>query len=242
MDNSEDGMLLAVKNLSVTLGGVLILRDISFTVRVGETLAVIGPNGAGKTALFRALLGLVPSRGEIRWKKGVTIGYTPQRFVVEKQFPLSVKEFFLLKTNRFWRPEREFLEHIAHELALVGLKSSLLDKRMGELSGGELQRVLIAWAMTGHPDVLLLDEPAAGIDVGFAETVYTLLHQIQDELGVTVLLISHDINVVYRYARQVLCIDQKMICHGPPHEVLDPQELAKLYGGGAFFLHEKAVH
>lgn len=235
-------ILLEVKNLSVVLDRKTILSNISFSVGPGKILAVIGPNGAGKTILFRALLGLLPSTGEIKWKQGIKIGYAPQRFNIEKHLPLSVKEFFLLKAANFWFPPKKFLAQIAHKLKLVKLPDQILRESLGELSGGEFQRILIAWAMIDHPDVLLLDEPAAGIDLGFEETIYTLIHQIQDELGVTVLLISHDLNVVYRYAQQVLCLNQKMICHGLPREVLHPEELAKLYGEGAFYLHEKAVH
>ena len=235
-------IILEVKNLSVVLDRKTILSNISFVVRQGEILAVIGPNGAGKTILFRALLGLLPSAGAIKWKQGIKIGYAPQRFAVEKHFPLSVKEFFLLKAENFWLPRQKILAQIAHKLKLVKLPDRILSERLGELSGGELQRILIAWAMIDHPDVLLLDEPAAGIDIGFEETIYTLIHQIQDELGVTILLISHDLNVVYRYAQQVICINQKMICNGLPRQALNPDELAKLYGEGAFYLHEKAVH
>jgi ABC-type Mn2+/Zn2+ transport system ATPase subunit len=238
----ENEIVLEVKDLSVALDKRTILKNISFSVKKGRTLTIIGPNGAGKSVLFSALLGLLPSQGLIKWKKGIKIGYAPQRFSVEKQLPLSVKEFFLLKSVQFWFPKPEFFKHVLYELKAVGLADRILDERLGELSGGELQRVLIAWVMIDHPDALLLDEPAAGVDIGFEETIYALIHQMQKKLGITVLLISHDLNVVYRYAEEVLCLNHKMICSGPPRQVLHPEELARLYGGGAFYLHEKAAH
>ena len=214
-----------------------ILDDISFGVNQGEALAIIGPNGAGKTVLFRTLLGLFPFVGEIEWKKDIRIGYAPQRFFVDRGVPITVKEFFLLKHGHFWFPHKDFLDHLGHELGLVGLGEEVLTKQMSELSGGQMQRILIAWAMTNHPDVLLFDEPTAGIDLGAEETIYTILHKLQKDRGTTILLISHDLNVVYRYADKVLCINKEMICHGKPQDVLSPDELARIYGEGAFYHH-----
>ena len=229
--------ILEVKNFSVNLDHEKILEDISFTVKRGEALAIIGPNGAGKTVLFRTLLGLVPHRGMVEWSKGVRIGYVPQKFFVEKSFPITVKEFFLLKAKRFWIPEKKFVAHLEHELALVGLRKDILIKPLNELSGGQLQRILISWAMLNHPDVLLFDEPTAGIDVGAEETIYTILHKLQEERGTTILLISHDLNIVYRYADNVLCVNKAMICHGKPEDVLSPKELSHIYGEGGFYHH-----
>ncbi len=240
MIESHRKHLLDVQNLSITIDREEILRGVSFSVEKGEALVVIGPNGAGKTMLFRALLGLVPYQGNIAWQTGIRIGYVPQKFLVDRSLPMTVREFFLLKSKKFWQPGREFLAHIDHELSIVGLRDSVLQKPVSELSGGEFQRVLIAWAMLNHPDVLLCDEPTAGIDVEGEQTVHQILHRLQEERGTTILLISHDLNVVYQYATNVLCINKKMICHGAPQEVLNPQELANLYGGGTFYHHPGA--
>lgn len=233
----EQENILEVKNLFVKIDHENLIDDISFTVKRGEALAIIGPNGAGKTVLFRTLLGLLPHRGVIEWQKGIRIGYVPQKFFIDKSFPITVKEFFLLKAKGFWMPDKKFLSHLEHELALVGLHKDVLAKPLNELSGGQLQRILISWAMLNHPDVLLFDEPTAGIDVGAEETIYTILHKLQDERGTTILLISHDLNIVYRYADNVLCINKAMICHGKPENILNPKELAHLYGGGGFYHH-----
>lgn len=230
--------LLDVENLSITIDREEILRNVSFSVESGEALVVIGPNGAGKTMLFRALLGLVPHQGTIAWQKGVKIGYVPQKFLVDQSLPLTVREFFLLKSEKFWHPAHEFMLHLSHELSLVGLPDAILQKPVSEVSGGEFQRILISWAMLNHPDVLLCDEPTAGIDAEGEQTVHQILARLQEERGTTIILISHDLNVVYQYATNVLCINKKMICHGAPQKVLNPEELAKMYGGGTFYHHD----
>ncbi|MEK9175587.1 MAG: ATP-binding cassette domain-containing protein, partial [Patescibacteria group bacterium] len=145
--------ILEVKNLSIKLDDAEILRNISFSVKKGEALAIIGPNGAGKTMLFRALLKLVPYLGTITWKSGVRIGYVPQKFSIHYHSPLTVKEFFLLQSESFWLPPKKTLEHLNHELKLVGLSDNILKQPIHTLSGGQLQRALIAWAMLTHPDV-----------------------------------------------------------------------------------------
>src|SRR3989344_215480 len=235
----DQNRLLDVQNLSISIDREEILHGVSFSVEKGEALVVIGPNGAGKTMLFRALLGLIPHQGTITWQKGVKIGYVPQRFLTDRSLPMTVQEFFLLKSKKFWQPGSEFLAHISHELSIVGLHDAILQKSVSELSGGEFQRMLIAWAMLNHPDVLLCDEPTAGIDVEGEQTVHNILYRLQEERGTTVILISHDLNVVYQYATNVLCLNKKMICHGAPQEALNPQELAKIYGGGTFYHHPK---
>lgn len=234
-------IVLDVKNLSVTLDGESILRNISFSIKKGEAMAIIGPNGAGKTVLFRALLNLLPYDGSINWQQGVRIGYVPQKFLTDKTIPLTVKEFFLLKSRSFWFPASAFIGHLEHELTLVGLGKDILKKHLGELSGGQLQRVIVSWALLDHPDVLLFDEPTSGIDVGAEETIYNIMHRLQDERGTTVLLISHDLNIVYRYAQNVLCLNKNMVCFGAPANVLTPGELSKLYGKGGFYHHLEHV-
>ena len=233
--------VLKIENLTVSFDENKVIDDLSFSVQKGDVIAIVGPNGAGKSVLFKALLDIVPYLGKIEWSPGLKISYVPQRFNVEKDFPLTTKEFLHLKSKNHAK--------IMSALESVGLKNKqsdmhhikhhLLDQRLGWLSGGQLQRVLVAWAILDNPDVLLFDEPTTGIDVGGEETIYNLLKKLNDEMALTILLISHDLNIVYKYANSVLCLNKEKICFGPPREVLDPQALVKLYGGEAkFYKHE----
>ncbi len=225
-----DKQLLHVDNLQVKLDHHLVLDHVNFEAAKNETLAIIGPNGAGKTTLFRALLGLIPYQGKIEWRAGVKIGYVPQRLLIERDLPLTTAEFFALKGKKV------SVSDIKNALSLVGFKEdSILDKRLGVLSGGELQRILIAWALVGKPDVLLFDEPTAGIDLSAEETIYSLLHQLQKRENLTILLISHELQVVYRYANKVICLNKKQVCFGTPSQVLDQESLVKLFGGDVSF-------
>lgn len=206
-----------------------ILKDLSFEVKKGDVLALIGPNGAGKTVLFRALLGLIPYQGTIFWSADVKIGYVPQKFYVERSLPLTVREFLGYKDGK---------ENIAKVLKSVGfithdehhLKHHLLNRPLGVLSGGELQRILIAFALLGKPDILLFDEPMSGIDIGGEETIYNLLKKLGEGEDLTIIMISHDIHIIYHYADSVLCLNKEKICFGPPERALNEGILKKLYG------------
>jgi zinc transport system ATP-binding protein len=235
---STDERILEVEHLSVTLDAKQVLCNISFSLNEGEALAIVGPNGAGKTVLFRALLGSVPYTGSILWKDGIKMGYVPQRFALDKYTPLTVQEFFLLKAPRFWFPPRSFIRHVSHELSAGGLTRTIFRQQLSELSGGELQRVLISWAMVGHPSVLLFDEPTAGIDVGAEETTYDLIRHLRRERHTACVLISHDLHVVSAHADRVLSINRQMIAYGSPQEVLSRRDLSTLYGRGVVHKQE----
>ncbi len=238
MNQAHDNeAVLEAKNVSVAFDGERVLEDVSFTLKRGELATVIGPNGSGKTTLFRALLGLVPYKGTVTWQPGIAVGYVPQRFLIGPSMPITVTEFFLLKSRAFWLPKHEFLAHLTHELDLVGLEAGVLARPIGRLSSGQLQRLLVAWAMIDHPDVLLFDEPAAAIDIGFAETIYHVMHRLTEERGTAVLLISHDLHVVARYAANVLCLNRRLLCHGPPSAVLTQDELRRLFGEVSIYPH-----
>ena len=227
--------ILKVDNLAVNLDGQKIIHDISFDLSRGDTVAIVGPNGAGKSVLFRALLNLVPYTGTITWMKNIKINYIPQRFTIDRDFPLTVREFLQFKTKSH--------HTILSALRSVGITDEhhinhhLLDQRLGWLSGGQIQRVLIAWAIIDQPDVILFDEPTAGIDVGGEETIYHLIKKLKDEKDLTILIISHDLNVVYKYATTVLCLNKDMVCYGTPADALDPSALKALYGEATFFTH-----
>ena len=226
--------ILEVKNLNVAIGDVVLLENVSFAVEKGDVVLVIGPNGAGKTTLFRALIGAIPYQGEIRFSKDLSIGYVPQKIDLERDLPITVEEFFGLKFPLSPEFKRDSLEEALRD---VRLTPDYARKGISELSAGEFQRLLIAWAILGHPGLLLFDEPTASVDVAGQETIYELLHELQDRYDLTLIMISHELSVVYRYATQVLCLNKTQICYGAPREVLNPEELQKLYGGGRTFYH-----
>ncbi len=207
-----------------------ILEDINFEVNEGETLAVIGPNGAGKTVLFRTLLGLVPYQGKIVWKPGIKMGYVPQRFSITPDLPLTVTEFLKLKSKNS--------QEVEEELTAVGFEKEMFDHQLGVLSGGQQQRVLIAWALLDNPDVLLFDEPTSGIDIAGDETIYHLIHRLQTHKKLTVILISHELQIVFQHATKVLCLNKERICYGPPKQALDSATLARLFGVETEHHHE----
>lgn len=238
--------ILKVKNLAVGFDGDKVIKDLNFSVNKGDVLAVIGPNGAGKSVLFRALLGLIPYSGIIEWAKDLKISYIPQKFAIDRELPLSTEEFLgfkkknlktiieVLKSVGMGSEHRNDQEHYIRHI-----KNHVLNQRLGWLSGGQLQRVLIAWALLDNPDILLFDEPTAGVDVGGEETIYNLLKKLHIERQMTILLISHDLNIIYKYANNVLCLNKELICYGTPAVVLDPTSLARLYGGETgFYKHD----
>ena len=180
--------VLRVSDLTVTLDDQEVLSSLSFNVQQGDVLTILGPNGAGKTVLLRTLLGTLPHQGVIEWKKGMRIGYVPQRLPYIRDIPLSVAEFFALKKNA--------VSDVGEMLQAVGLAPELGEKRIGDFSSGQFQRILIAWALASNPDVLLFDEPTTGIDIGGEETVYGLLSRLQRERNLTMLIVTHDLAVV----------------------------------------------
>lgn len=239
-----DNTILKVENLGVSFNNDRVLKSLDFSVSRGDVLAIVGPNGAGKSVLFRTLLGLIPHSGNIEWAKNVKISYVPQKFAIDRELPLSVEEFLKFKKKN--------INEIVDTLESLGiltakrahhsefhLQEHILKQRLGWLSGGQLQRVLIAWALLDNPDVLLFDEPTAGIDLGGEETIYNLLKKLHQERNLTILLISHDLNIVYKYATNVLCLNKEMVCYGVPADVLDSTSLIKLYGDETgFYKHE----
>jgi zinc transport system ATP-binding protein len=217
--------ILSVKQLTVNLDGRTIISGLSFELHAREMLAVIGPNGAGKTVLLKTLLHMLPYQGEIHWMEGARIGYVPQRVAADRQLPLSASDLLNAKA-RFLKLSQADIERAA---SVANLTPDLLNDNMGVLSGGQFQKVLIALALLGQPNVILFDEPTASLDELTEERVYELLHRLKEEHGIALVLVSHDLSVVYRYATMVLCIGKGKPCFGPPKEVLTPEALEALY-------------
>jgi len=218
--------VLEVEQLSVRFGARQVIRDLAFTVAQGTSLAIIGPNGVGKSVLLRALLGSIPSDGVIRWAPGTRVGYVPQKLDLERDLPMTGND--LLRARLTLAGHSGFA--IAQTFDLVGLSKQTGDQLIGTYSGGQFQRLLIAFALLGEPTVLLLDEPTASVDEAGQEQLNDLMHRVQSERKLTVLFISHDLSVVYGYADIVLCIGHQQVYLGPPKAILTPETLQEVYG------------
>jgi zinc transport system ATP-binding protein len=221
-DNENDNYILNVSNLTVEISNQPILDNLTFKIQRGVTLAVVGPNGAGKTTLFRALLNLVPYSGKIKWHGKVKIGYVPQILSV-RDIPISVREFLAFKN--------ESEQDMMAVLASVGLDSDfIIDKSLATLSGGQMRRVLIAWAIVDKPDVLLFDEPTSGVDLDSEEAIYGMLRRLTEKNGITLLLISHDLHIVREYSDYALALNKCLVFFGESKEVMNPATQKMIYG------------
>ncbi|HEU5170455.1 MAG TPA: metal ABC transporter ATP-binding protein [Gemmatimonadales bacterium] len=227
--------ILDVEQLSVSFDSHRVVQDLTFRVAPGDCLAVIGPNGSGKTVLFKALIGAIPHEGRITWAEGTTIGYVPQKLDIERDLPITGLDFLRAKAAVSKAP----VEEIRRVIGLVNLTPDSAAQPIGTLSGGQFQRLLLAFALMGRPPVLLFDEPTAGVDEPGEEAIYAMLRRLQQEERLTLLLISHELSLVYRYATQVLCLSRWRTCFGPPLEILTPERLREVYGTMTkFHLHD----
>jgi zinc transport system ATP-binding protein len=227
--------ILEVEGLSIRFGRTQILSNVAFRVTRGASLAIIGPNGAGKTALFRALVGSLPSDGVVRWAPDARIGYVPQKLDLDRDVPITARD--LLRARAALTRDKH--SAMVQALGAVGLSPDAGEAPIGTLSGGQFQRLLIAFALAGNPNVLLLDEPTAGVDEPGQERLHELIARLQGEQGMTVIFISHELSVVYRYATEVVCLAREQVCAGPPREILTPELLRQIYGAPLdFHVHD----
>jgi zinc transport system ATP-binding protein len=237
--------LVTMKDIRVELGGSPILRGVSAEIERGKITALIGLNGSGKTTLLRCLLKEIPYQGVITFHCGHDhthpgsgpIGYVPQRLQIESRLPFTVCDLLglaLLKRPLFLGIPRAVKQKMSAMLQRVWLDDTFLNRPVEKLSGGELQRVLLALALEPAPELLLLDEPASGIDFQKSGSFYELLDRLNRESGVTILLVSHDLSVVDRHAHHILCLrDGQIQCQGAPAEVLQQSVIAETFGHAA---------
>jgi ABC-type Mn2+/Zn2+ transport system ATPase subunit len=216
-----NGYILKVSNLGVKLQNQTLLDHVSFNVRKGTTLAILGPNGAGKTVLFRTLLNRISHTGSIEWSEKVKIGYVPQ-YVTVSDVPMSVREFLSIGGGK---------TDVQGLLRLVKLQDKgVIDKRLDVLSGGQLRRVLIAWALKENPNVLFLDEPTTGVDMDSEEPIYLMLNEIKKTNRMTILLITHDIHIIQEYADDLLALNKCVTFCGAASEIAKPETQRIIYG------------
>ena len=215
--------LIAANNISVHHGGFPALENVSFAIEPHEIVTVVGPNGSGKSTLLRTLLGVFdPSKGSITRKSGLKIGYVPQKLAQESGLPLTVRGFLSLPTGVANSDAKKALE----ETGASGLET----RQMTQLSGGQLQRVLLARAILNDPDILILDEPTQGLDQHGAADFYSLFEMVRNQHGCAVLLVSHDIHVVMSASDRVICLNGHVCCEGTPTVVRDAPEYQALFG------------
>lgn len=232
LKQSVNGPIVEFKDVSLTLGNSLILEKISFSVKSGDVHGIIGPNGGGKTSLFKCMLGQMPHKGEIRisWNGNRTIGYVPQFLAVPKNVPLTVDDFMAVSVQKlpaFFGISKNYKSIISNALDACGVgdKGHML---MGDLSGGERQRVLIAQALIPMPSLLILDEPLSSIDTVGSDLFEEMIKTMKS-LGVTVLLIHHDLLQVKKLSDEVTCINKKLIFSGDPEEVMDEKHIFEIF-------------
>lgn len=243
---------IEVKNVSFSYDNNFILKNINFAVKSGEYLGIIGPNGGGKTTLVKIILGLLkPNSGSVKifgidtkvFKEKALIGYVPQRVSQEIfQFPATVEE--IVKSGRtakigllknFSKDDLMAVEKVMKIADIMKYKNNLLS----DLSGGERQRVFIARALAGEPKILILDEPSVGIDLPTQEKFYSFIEKLNKDYGVTIIFISHDIDVVAHEVKCLLCLNKNLVCHGSPKEFIKEEYLEKLYGKKVKFIFHK---
>lgn len=234
-------LVVEVQDARVAFDGNPVLRGVSLRIPRGEVVALIGPNGSGKTTLLRCLLGLQRlDAGQIRLfgqpfgkRPLVKVGYVPQRLNLDRSFILSVREFLALRLratrNWFWHSNRATDAALEKAVEEFGV-GPLLNRPLAQLSGGQLQRVLITFSLLTDPELLLLDEPTAGVDTPGERTFYEWISQVQRRRGITLVLVSHDLSMVYKHASWVYALNGVICCEGTPADVMDADSLKQAYG------------
>jgi len=225
-------------NFGVTIGRTEILHDVDLHIHCGELTALIGPNGGGKTTLLKAILGEIKHTGELHFldaqdcQRTPVVGYVPQRLDFDRGTPMSVLDLFsacLSSWPVFLGHSINLRKRAAARLASVKAEH-LINRRLGELSGGELQRVLLAVALDPTPDLLLLDEPVSGVDVQGQDMFYELVSQLRQKFDLSIILVSHDWTLVSRYADRIVFLDRAVQCCGTPQEVFSNELIQQAYG------------
>ncbi|WP_424940386.1 metal ABC transporter ATP-binding protein [Aliiroseovarius sp. S253] len=216
--------LIEAKGLTVRHGAQLVLDKVDISVAPGEIVTIVGPNGSGKTSLLRALLGLTPSKGKIQRKVGLVVGYVPQKLALDPTLPLPVRTFLNLPKSH--KPDR--ISDMLERVGVPGIET----RQVADLSGGQLQRVLLARALLEKPDILILDEPTQGLDQMGEAGFYRLIEDVRRDTGVAVLMVSHDLHVVMSASDRVICLNGHICCEGKPHVVQNAPEYRALFGHG----------
>ncbi|MCC6638935.1 metal ABC transporter ATP-binding protein [Candidatus Falkowbacteria bacterium] len=225
--------LFECRNVTIKYDTAQIVSDVSFSVALGEVVAILGPNGSGKSTLIKALLGLTPiASGTVQFlgeevsSNLLQLGYLPQRFDFDKTLPITVDEFLRLFLHT--STDESAIDSWLAELGVMDLRHS----QLGELSGGQLQRVNIARALLNSPQLLILDEPEAGIDASAERNLYETIVHLKKHHQMGIILVSHEVDMVHDFADRVVCLNKSQVCYGVPSKVLTKDMLELLYDGG----------
>jgi zinc transport system ATP-binding protein len=222
----EPGALLSARGLTLLRVGRELLHDVDLDIREREIVTLIGPNGAGKTTLVRVLLGLdSPDAGEVRRRADLRIGYVPQRFDIDTVIPMTVERFLTLGEKAAGARIAPILDEVK--------AGYTRHRQLAQLSGGELQRVVLARALLRRPNLLVLDEPVQGVDYAGEAELYNLIARLRDEHGFGVLLVSHDLHIVMARSDRVICLNRHVCCSGVPEAVAQHPAYARLFGDQA---------
>lgn len=220
---TENSPLIELKNINVVFGEKTALRDINLAIYPNSIITIVGPNGGGKSTLLKTLLKLqAPSSGEVIYHDNVRVGYVPQKIHLDHSLPLTVWRFLKLTQ----KVTTEEIEDALKRLSILHLR----DRNMQKLSGGEMQRVLLARAILNKPNLLVLDEPTQGVDINGQAELYQLIHQTQKVLNCAVLMVSHDLHIVLADSKEVLCINSHICCHGTPESLSNNPIFLELWG------------
>ena len=215
--------LVIADKICVSENKLLILRDVSLSVHPGEIITIIGPNGGGKSTLVKTLLGIrKPDSGTVTRKTALRVGYVPQKLNIDQTLPLAVRRLMTLT-------QKAQLTDILKVLTETGA-DHLIDRRVHALSGGELQRVLLARALLRKPELLVLDEPVQGVDFQGEQAIYELIENIRSKRNCGIILISHDLHIVMRASNRVICLNGHVCCEGKPSDVAQNPAYAELFG------------
>lgn len=219
---------IKMQHIGVTYGKEVILEDINIHIHCGSLTVIIGPNGAGKSTLLKAILGEVKHKGSIIFKNilddqelNIKMGYVPQSINIERDIPLTVYDLFasFISNQPIWlRKNKKLYDKIYKQLSIFSIEDCI-DKQVGKLSGGQLQRVLLSIAITPMPNLLILDEPVSGIDKNGVRDFYRLVNEIKEKYDLAILLVSHDLELVRKYADKVILLNKRILCEGSPDEV-----------------------
>lgn len=217
--------LLSASNLGLVYDGQTVLHGIDFAIHAGEIVTIVGPNGSGKSSFLKCLIGAqAPTSGTVTRKAGLRIGYVPQTLHLDRALPMTAGRFLQLAG----RQSRKDIDKLLTKVGLLHAKG----KQISELSGGQLQRLLLAYALVGKPDLLVLDEATRGLDQPAVAGFYSLIAEVREELGCAVLMVSHDLHVVMSASDRVICLNGHICCEGTPTVVSEAPEYRQLFGLG----------